>query len=1096
MAAGSTPAGTQDNVRALAESRGLEIVQPKLARKRPAERVSRDAGAARVDLRLQPVSLTLSEEQQGAILSRVPIKGTRTPDGGTIILDEDFEGAWPAGDWASFDGELGAGAEAFWATSGFEFVSGSASIYSVGAGADGVPAPGPYPNGVISWALYGPFDLSGATTASMSFQLWLDSEQDADFLNWVFSTDCGGFSGFQTSGDSAGWYSPTPLDLTPAAGMPTVCVAFVFVTDGNTTADVGAFIDDVLITTDGAGSTTDLTFHGVDGVDGVFAPGDSIEFIYDVENLGTLSSPVDVTFYISTDSVITNGDTELDMMSLPSVPPGERHVFLAAPKTLTTIPGLADGDYYVGGILANDDNNANNTVVDPEPITIDSAATPPRDLELTAVLAEPGIYQHGETFEILFLAGNVGGRSSSSFRSPFYASADTTIMAGDHHLNPSDDTRFWFGLPPGVGFIYGVEADPIAVKVPDGLYYVGGILDPTTPELVSGNHTAYDDLRIKISNEPEMRIERNALEFDEANARGPEVGRSVGDARAAARQASIDRLPELIAKAEASSNRIPVIVGLNMAHQAEGRLSQAAAQRQQADIQNLGRQVVTALQGMNFREMRRFRHIPYMALEVDAAALNALAASPDVATIEEDLQARATLASSNPVIGSPGAWAEGYDGAGQVVAVLDTGVDSAHPWFTTEPPVGMGPGARVPDGPFSKIVEEACFSTTGGVYSSTCPGSADEETGPGTGVPCNLAVTGCDHGTHVAGIAAGYDGTGPDYGVAWGADIIAINVFRVTADAATCAPDPAPCISASAADVIAAIEHVYDLRKTYSIASINLSLGGGMYPDSATCGAAIPAYEAAMALARSADIAPVAASGNDGFQDMIGAPACVPSAVSVTATMDDDEIAGFSNVYADIDLAAPGVDITSAVAGTAMSASAGGTSQATPHVAGAWAIMRQADPVGVTETLQKFIDTATLVDDNRGMRLPDARGPVPVMDIPRINIDAAAILEPTTFGIYNDGGPALTVTDISPDAPAPWLSTTPPTPIEVPSGEVRFVKVLVDFGQAPEGTTVRRLTITSDDPDDSPWPDGVDVTVTTLPPPGLPFEHGFENPDL
>ena len=49
-----------------------------------------------------------------------------------------------------------------------------------------------------------------------------------------------------------------------------------------------------------------------------------------------------------------------------------------------------------------------------------------------------------------------------------------------------------------------------------------------------------------------------------------------------------------------------------------------------------------------------------------------------------------------------------------------------------------------------KVVEEACYSDN-----SSCPNGETSQTGAGAGVPCMYATEGCEHGTHVAGIAAG-----------------------------------------------------------------------------------------------------------------------------------------------------------------------------------------------------------------------------------------------------------------------------------------------------------------------------------------------------
>src|SRR5204863_9176946 len=81
-------------------------------------------------------------------------------------------------------------------------------------------------------------------------------------------------------------------------------------------------------------------------------------------------------------------------------------------------------------------------------------------------------------------------------------------------------------------------------------------------------------------------------------------------------------------------------------------------------------------------------------------------------------------------------WDVGYDGSGTVIAVLDTGVDSTHPFLA------------------GKVVEEACYSSTvAGVSQSFCPSGQPTQIGAGSAVRCPLSD--CVHGTHVAGIAAG-----------------------------------------------------------------------------------------------------------------------------------------------------------------------------------------------------------------------------------------------------------------------------------------------------------------------------------------------------
>jgi len=86
------------------------------------------------------------------------------------------------------------------------------------------------------------------------------------------------------------------------------------------------------------------------------------------------------------------------------------------------------------------------------------------------------------------------------------------------------------------------------------------------------------------------------------------------------------------------------------------------------------------------------------------------------------------------------------------------------------------------------------------------------------------------------------------------------------------------------------------------------------------------------------------------------------------------------------------------------------------------------------------------------------------------------------FTIFNDGTGELSVSSIVPDSTAPWISWSPPAPFAVAPGGSRAVAVTVDYGLAPAGASSRRLLVSSDDPDESPYPGGVNINVTTLAP--------------
>jgi Subtilase family/PA14 domain len=305
------------------------------------------------------------------------------------------------------------------------------------------------------------------------------------------------------------------------------------------------------------------------------------------------------------------------------------------------------------------------------------------------------------------------------------------------------------------------------------------------------------------------------------------------------------------------------------------------------------------------------------------------------------------------VIGAPNAWASGYTGAGQTIAILDTGVDKNHPSLS------------------GKVVSEACYSTDDPEFaaSSLCPGGATESTEPDSGLNCT--VTGdCAHGTSIAGVAAG---------VAIDANLISIQVNSIVNDADFCGGG-APCILTVVSDLIRGLERVIELKETYNIASVNISLAFDGFTGNCD---AISSIKAAIDHLQFERIATVVAAGNGAFADALSFPACVSSAISVGATGDGvilpaDAIAPFSNSASFLNLLAPGYYTSAPIPGGGFN-DVSGTSVAAAHVSGAWAILKQQLPAAhVSEALSRMI--------NSGINVTDPRNGVTK---PRIRIDGA-----------------------------------------------------------------------------------------------------------
>jgi hypothetical protein len=178
---------------------------------------------------------------------------TRTPTAGWVtIMSEDFEGEFPLTGWRVFDADGTTNGEYHWAATNYISHSGQYSAWPAAGGADGIdPEAYYYPNNVRSWMIYGPFDLSDASSGELGFSLHIRSELDYDSLSWLASTDGNHFYGRRTSGDSGGWQEET-LDLTDVpnlgnlAGQPQAWIAFYFQSD-DSVVDGGPFVDDIVL---------------------------------------------------------------------------------------------------------------------------------------------------------------------------------------------------------------------------------------------------------------------------------------------------------------------------------------------------------------------------------------------------------------------------------------------------------------------------------------------------------------------------------------------------------------------------------------------------------------------------------------------------------------------------------------------------------------------------------------------------------------------------------------------------------------------------------------------------------------------------------
>ena len=370
--------------------------------------------------------------------------------------------------------------------------------------------------------------------------------------------------------------------------------------------------------------------------------------------------------------------------------------------------------------------------------------------------------------------------------------------------------------------------------------------------------------------------------------------------------------------------------------------------------------------------------------------------------------------------GSTTARTAGWTGAGTTVAVIDTGVQSNHPYL-------MHNGV-------SKVVAEGCFVTPvptqtapdGRTFTleSTCPGgvsmTADSNQVTGSAQPCAISdpTALCTHGTHVAGVVAGEPNVlaitvggvrtlGGFAGAAPGANLISIQVFGkkiITTPAAGGSPATTSTFPAAQdIDIIKALTWLYNHRSSYpTLTAINVSIASTSMFSTTTCdtlNSTTVAYASIIKKLRDANIATIVSAGNTATDDTIASPSCVSTAIAVAAIDDSTNTRWFtspgigSNISTAVSLVAPGVAIASSfpVANPAealpLAMQDSGTSVAAPAVAGAWALLRQRFPtMSVTEVLAKLRAAGTTVTTT--VPATPARGSV-TYSIPRLQVDKA-----------------------------------------------------------------------------------------------------------
>jgi subtilisin family serine protease len=341
-------------------------------------------------------------------------------------------------------------------------------------------------------------------------------------------------------------------------------------------------------------------------------------------------------------------------------------------------------------------------------------------------------------------------------------------------------------------------------------------------------------------------------------------------------------------------------------------------------------------------QIKTFDRLNSVALPMSSEIQELLYRHFDHVQIMDDIQVRAYPiqdVSYNPPLsqqnwnleltGAPQLWEKGIKGKGVKIFILDTGIDASHEAFK------------------DRVVNYAEFSQYGGIYRDDPKNATDSDS----------------HGTHVAGIAAGAT---PD------------KAIGMAPEALLGAGIVIPRGSGTLSQIMAGLEWSLDPDGNPATNDqphiINLSLGIPGY---------IKVWSGIFNQLLANNIFPVAAIGNDG-DGICGSPGSTPNVFSVGAFDMHKNPAWFScgaddliwedeflnrKMFTKPEVSAPGVDIYSTIPGNRY-ASMSGTSMASPHVAGAAALLMQAFPTANALDIWHFL---ILGSEDQGITGPDSR---------------------------------------------------------------------------------------------------------------------------
>jgi subtilisin family serine protease len=401
--------------------------------------------------------------------------------------------------------------------------------------------------------------------------------------------------------------------------------------------------------------------------------------------------------------------------------------------------------------------------------------------------------------------------------------------------------------------------------------------------------------------------------------------------------------------------------------------SHAAYARQMVAAQSeLVRRVQSAVPSAQVRWRYHFVANGF-AVVVPRSEVSRLAHVPGVARVWPNVRYHALREAGGPEqIGADRLWGPtlATAGEGMKIGIIDDGLDASNPYFNPngfQYPPGFPKGQT--QATTAKVIVQRTFT----------PASPTSKFGNTPFDP-----TESFHATHVAGIAAGNHGVvargGPISGVApmaWLGNYKALTI-----------PTPGFGLDGNSAEIAAAIESAV----SDGMNVINLSLGEPEVEPSRDL--VVQAIDAAAA----AGVVPVVAAGND-FSDFgygtVSSPGSAPGAITVAAVDASNTIAPFSSagptpvsLGMKPDVSAPGVNILSSLPqnqGTFGLLS--GTSMASPHIAGAAALLKERHPEWTVEQIKSALeqsgDPARTATGSEALATREGGG---VVNLPRADV--------------------------------------------------------------------------------------------------------------